>query len=53
MSPELCETGRTYKVLAKNDLDGGFMSSPAMAAPALILRTKTHLYRIEAGPAAK
>jgi len=47
------DAGRTYKVLAKNALDGGFMSSPAVAAPALILRTKTHLYRIEAAGAAK
>ncbi|HUT36332.1 MAG TPA: PQQ-binding-like beta-propeller repeat protein [Planctomycetota bacterium] len=39
--------GRTFEVLATNTLDGGFMASPAVAGKALILRTKTHLYRIE------
>jgi outer membrane protein assembly factor BamB len=41
------EAGREYKVLAVNRLEGGFMASPAIAGRALILRTKTHLYRIE------
>jgi outer membrane protein assembly factor BamB len=35
------------KVLAENELDDGFMASPAVADGALFLRTKTHLYRIE------
>jgi len=39
--------GRTCKVLATNKLDGGFMASPAISGRALVLRTKTHLYRIE------
>ncbi len=39
--------GREFKKLAENKLDGGFMSSPAVAGNALVLRTKTHLYRIE------
>lgn len=39
--------GRTFEVLATNTLDGGFMASPAVDGKALILRTKTHLYRIE------
>ena len=39
--------GRTCKVLATNELDGGFMASPAISGRALVLRTKTHLYRIE------
>jgi len=39
--------GDTYKVLAENELDSGFMASPAIAGDALILRTETHLYRIE------
>lgn len=39
--------GREYKVLAVNRLDDGFMASPAVAGKALILRTKSHLYRIE------
>ncbi len=34
-------------VLAENELDEGFMASPAVVGKALILRTKTHLYRIE------
>ena len=36
-----------FKVLAVNRLDAGFMASPAVVGKALILRTKTHLYRIE------
>jgi outer membrane protein assembly factor BamB len=39
--------GRTFEVLATNDLDGGFMASPAVSGKALFLRTKTHLYRVE------
>ena len=39
--------GRTFSVMATNSLAGGFMASPAVASRALILRTKTHLYRIE------
>lgn len=39
--------GRTFEVLAANTLEEGFMASPAVAGNALILRTKTHLYRIE------
>ena len=38
---------RTFEVLATNRLDAGFMASPAVLDKALILRTKTHLYRIE------
>jgi outer membrane protein assembly factor BamB len=41
------EAGRQFKVLATNQLDGGFMASPAIAGKAFFLRTKTHLYRIE------
>ena len=39
--------GREFKKLAENTLPGGFMSSPAVTDHALILRTKTDLYRIE------
>lgn len=39
--------GDEYKVLAENQLDGGFMASPAVAGKALFLRTRTHLFRIE------
>lgn len=50
--------GRTYQVLAANQLDVGLMASPAVVGKTLFLRTKTHLYRIEtpdvpAGAAAK
>jgi outer membrane protein assembly factor BamB len=41
------EAGREFKVLAQNQLDNGFMSSPAAAGAALYLRTRTDLYRIE------
>ena len=39
--------GREFKKLTENILPGGFMSSPAVIDNALILRTKTDLYRIE------
>ena len=41
--------GRQYKVLAVNKLDDGFMASPAVVGKAILLRTETHLYRIERG----
>jgi outer membrane protein assembly factor BamB len=41
--------GREYKELAVNTLDGEFWASPAVAGNALLLRSKTHLYRIEGG----
>jgi outer membrane protein assembly factor BamB len=41
------EAGRELKVLGESQLDEGFMASPAIDGNALILRTKTHLYRIE------
>ena len=42
------EAGRTFKILAENSLDDGFMASPAIDGRALYLRTRSHLYRIEA-----
>jgi hypothetical protein len=39
--------GREYRELAVNQLDGELWSSPSVAGKALLLRTKTHLYRIE------
>lgn len=39
--------GREFKVLAENQLDAGFMASPAVAGKALFVRSKTHLYRLE------
>jgi hypothetical protein len=41
------EPGREFKEVAVNQLDDGFMASPAVTGNALILRTTTHLYRIE------
>lgn len=41
------KAARTYEVLATNKLPDGFMASPAVTGKALILRTKTRLYRIE------
>lgn len=41
------EAGRSYKVLAENTLGDGFMASPAVVGNALILRSRTHLYRVE------
>jgi outer membrane protein assembly factor BamB len=40
-------TGHEFKKVAENKLESGFMASPAVTDNALILRTKTHLYRIE------
>ena len=39
--------GRTFTVEAVNRLDDGCMASPCIVGRSLILRTKTHLYRIE------
>jgi outer membrane protein assembly factor BamB len=39
--------GREFRKLAENSLPNGFMASPAVTGNALILRTKTDLYRIE------
>ncbi|MCC6489751.1 MAG: PQQ-binding-like beta-propeller repeat protein [Candidatus Hydrogenedentes bacterium] len=39
--------GREYRELAVNQLDDGLWASPAVTGNALVLRTKTHLYRIE------
>jgi outer membrane protein assembly factor BamB len=44
--------GRACEVLATNTLADGFMASPAVDGKAFILRTKKHLYRVEATPAA-
>ncbi len=39
--------GREFKKLAENQLDDGFMASPAVAGRALFLRSRSNLYRIE------
>ena len=41
-------TGDTYSELAVNQLDGQIRASPAVAGSAFIVRTQTHLYRLEA-----
>ncbi|MBX3425151.1 MAG: PQQ-like beta-propeller repeat protein [Pirellulales bacterium] len=38
--------GPEFRVLAKNELDGAIMASPAVVHEDLLLRTETHLYRI-------
>jgi outer membrane protein assembly factor BamB len=43
----VAEPGQSWKKLAENRLDEGCMASPAVAGEALLVRTKTHLYRIE------
>lgn len=40
--------GRTFTVLAENQLDDGFMASPAIDGNTLVLRTRTHVYAIVA-----
>ncbi len=45
--------GRKFDLVATNTLDDGFMASPAVDGRTLILRTKSHLYRLESSaPAA-
>lgn len=39
--------GKTMRVLATNELDGTFRATPAVTGRSLILRSETHLYRIE------
>jgi outer membrane protein assembly factor BamB len=38
--------GSKFKKLAENELDDGIMASPAVVDHSIILRTKSHLYRI-------
>jgi outer membrane protein assembly factor BamB len=42
------KAGRTFEVVGVSELDEGFMASPAVADGDLFLRSKTHLYCIEA-----
>ena len=41
------QPGRTFQVLAENQLDGALMASPVAVEKALFLRTSLALYRIE------
>ena len=40
------EKGRSFNVLATNQLDAGFWASPAVVGNSLYVRSRTHLYRI-------
>ena len=37
----------SFSILHENKLDGGMMASPSVKGRSLILRSKTHLYRID------
>ena len=41
------DSGKEFRILATNELDGDFFASPAIAGKAMFLRSATHLYRIE------
>ena len=41
------KAGREYENVAENQLDGFFNASPAVAGNSLIIRSQTHVYRIE------
>jgi outer membrane protein assembly factor BamB len=41
------DSGRDFRVLSSNELDGTFKASPAVSDGAIFLRSDTHLYRIE------
>jgi outer membrane protein assembly factor BamB len=43
----VAKPGRDFAVVAANRLDAGCMASPAVIGKALLVRTKTHLYRVE------
>ncbi|HTH48236.1 MAG TPA: PQQ-binding-like beta-propeller repeat protein [Candidatus Limnocylindria bacterium] len=43
----IIKPGRELKILASNQLDDGFMASPAVDGKALYLRTLSALYRVE------
>lgn len=45
------KAGPTFEKLAESRMRGGFMASPLVDGNSLILRTKTHLYRISQTPA--
>jgi outer membrane protein assembly factor BamB len=42
--------GREFKILGESEMGDGFMATPAVAGKALFLRSRTHLYRVEAAP---
>ena len=44
------KAARTFELVAENTLEAEFNASPAVAENTLILRSKTHLYRIGSAP---
>ena len=40
------EPGREFKVLAENQLEERVTATPAVSGESIILRSKTHLYRL-------
>ena len=42
----IIEASKNFVLKHTNQLDGGFMASPAVMGQSLILRSKSHLYRI-------
>lgn len=47
------KAGDKFEEVASNQLDAGFMASPAVVDDAMILRTETHLYRVETSATGK
>ena len=47
------KAAREFEEVAENQLDAGFLASPAVVGKSLVLRSKTHLYRIEQASAGK
>ena len=43
----LAASPKEFKVLARGEFEGGFMATPAVTENALILRTKSAVYRVE------
>jgi|HubBroStandDraft_2_1064218.scaffolds.fasta_scaffold26631_2 outer membrane protein assembly factor BamB len=43
--------GKSFEQVAANELDGRILATPTVCGRALLLRTDSHLYRIEATPA--
>jgi outer membrane protein assembly factor BamB len=41
------EAAREFKKVAENKFDDGFLATPAFIDGSIILRTRTHLYRVD------
>ena len=42
--------GRTYQLLARNDMKAMLLASPAIVGDTLLVRTRTHLVALSATP---